>query len=361
MELAYDRLIKSLFAKADKSGLPLSGSFELTSRCTLNCKMCYIHRNESDKSAILQEKDTSWWLYTAKKAKDAGTLLLLLTGGEPMVRQDFDEIYSECKKMGFLLSVNTNATLIDENKIRLFSELPPQRLNISLYGTSRETYLSLCGNADAYDKTVNAIKELKKKGINIKLNYSVTPYNSADMLNAYNFAKSLELPIQSVSYMFAPVRSCGEAVRLSPAEAAKARFDWQRHHLGNDEDFTKFLQYKQDSVYPYDEACGERINCRAGLSTFWITYDGKMTPCGMMTKPSVPADDFSAAWQNILAERESILLPKKCLTCDLRKVCDMCAAVAIAECGNSGEAPPYACAKAKEYNRLCEEFLKSQN
>ncbi len=358
MELSYDRLINSLFAKAEKSGTPLAGSFELTSRCTLNCKMCYIHRNISDKSAISQEKDTIWWLELAKKAKNAGMLLLLLTGGEPMARQDFDEIYTECKKMGFLLSVNTNATLIDEKKINLFKEFPPQRLNITLYGTSRETYQKLCGNADAYDKAVKAISLLKENGINIKLNYSITPYNSDDMLNAYDFAKSIDLPIQSVSYMFSPVRACGEAVRLSPARAAKAQFNWQRHHLGNNEEFLKYLQYKNNSLYPQSEECGERINCRAGSTTFWVTYDGKMTPCGMMTNPSVSAEDFDTAWQTMRSDRQKIMLPKKCMTCDMRKICDMCAAVSLAECGKSDEVPPYACEKAHEYRKLCEEFIR---
>ena len=125
--------------------IPLAGSFELTPRCTLDCKMCYIHRRSSDKSAIAEEKDTKFWIDLATKARDAGMLILLLTGGEPLLRSDFDEIYRECKKLGLLVSVNTNATLLDEEKIRLFTEYPPQKINITLYGSSPETYGKLCG------------------------------------------------------------------------------------------------------------------------------------------------------------------------------------------------------------------------
>ncbi len=357
MELAYDRLINGLFAKAEGSGVPLAGSFELTGRCTLSCKMCYIHRSEANGSTASREKSAEWWLRLAERAQKAGMLLLLLTGGEPTLRQDFGEIYAGCKRLGLLVSVNTNATLIDESKLRLFSDLPPQRLNITLYGTSRETYRSLCGSAEAYDKTVEAIKALKKAGINIKLNFSITPFNAEDALEAADFAKSLDIPIQAVSYMFSPVRSSGEAVRLSAASAAKAQFDWQRHQLGG-EAFSAFLRYKQDRVYPVSEVCGERINCRAGSTTFWVTYDGQLTPCGMMNEPSFPAEDFESSWQRLRTQREKILLPKKCLTCSLRKDCDMCAAVALAECG-SAEVPPYACAKAHEYSRLCKEFIDS--
>lgn len=355
MDISYDILINGLFAKADKSKFPLGGTFELTSRCTLNCKMCYIHRSQADSGG---EMSAEWWLDLAAKARDSGMLLLLLTGGEPMLRQDFDEIYTGCKNLGLLVSVNTNATLIDDRKLRLFADKPPQRLNITLYGTSEETYSALCGNGDSYARVIDAIKELKKAGVNIKLNYSITPFNAADAPAAYDFAKSLDLPIQSVSYIFSPVRACGEAVRLSPADAAKAQFEWNRHVLG-DEYMKKFIEFKQAEGLG-DGFCSEKINCRAALSTFWVTWDGKMTPCGMMTSPSVAIDDFSEAWQKLKETRKTILLPKKCASCSLRKNCDMCAAVSMAECDKSDEVPQYACRKAHEYAKICNEFISRQ-
>ena len=355
MDISYDILINGLFAKADKSKIPLGGTFELTSRCTLNCKMCYIHRSQTDS---VGEMSTEWWLDLASKARDSGMLLLLLTGGEPMLRQDFDEIYTACKNLGLLVSVNTNATLIDDNKLRLFADKPPQRLNITLYGTSKETYEALCGNGDSHARVVDAIRELKKAGVNVKLNYSITPHNVADAPAAYDFAKSLNLPIQAVSYIFSPVRACGEAVRLSPADAAKAHFEWRRHILG-DEDTKKFIEFKRAESLG-DGFCSEKINCRAALSTFWVTWDGKMTPCGMMPEPNVPITDFGEAWKTICEEREKIFLPKECSTCSLRKSCDMCAAVSMAENGKSNEIPQYACQKAHEYKKICNEFISRQ-
>lgn len=358
MDISYDHLIALLFAKADINKVPMGGSFELTSRCTLNCKMCYVHQQKSDKSVITQEKDTGFWIDLATQAKDAGTLILLLTGGEPMLRADFDEIYTECKKLGFLTSVNTNATLIDDSKIRLFSKYPPQKLNITLYGASKETYASLCGNADAYEKVTDAIRELKKAGINIKLNYSIAPQNAADAPAVQDFAKELNLPIQSVSYLFPPVRTCGETVRLPVAEAAKAHFEWRRKQFG-DEKFKEMLKLNQPESTG-DVMCSERINCRAALSTYWVTWKGEMTPCGMMNGPNIPITDFSEAWEAICKEREKIFLPKECSTCPLRKKCDMCAAVSLAETGRSNAVPSYACQKAHEFEKLCKEFIQRQ-
>ncbi len=380
MEITYDAFISRLFDKAAQTGTPLSGTFELTSRCTLDCKMCYIHKRANDKLVREKEKPTEWWLDLAKKAQEAGTLLLLLTGGEPMLREDFDEIYLACKKMGLLVTINTNATLIDEKKIQLFKANPPQRVNITLYGTSKETYGSLCGVPQAYDKVVWAIKALKEAGINVKLNYTVTPYNKDDVIKASEFAEEIGVPIQTVTYMFPPLRACdsanvgygpdrtanqcngcGEANRLSPEDAARVMLNLQKHRLGDA--FNKFLEYKdkQKPKTDYFDDCekeGERIRCRAGSTTFWVTWDGKMTPCGMMVEPVAEiGDDFTKAWQKIRKEREAIILPPQCTDCEYKANCDVCAAVTYAETGRFDGVPTYVCEKAKAYAKLVEQAL----
>lgn len=364
-EINYSLFIDGLFRQATEKGTPLSGSFELTSRCTLNCKMCYIHRSPNSKEALSEEKSTEWWIDLARRAAGKGMLLLLLTGGEPLIRKDFEEIYLACRNMGLLISVNTNGTLIDEQKVKFFSSNPPQRLNISLYGTSPETYAELCGDGDAFNKVIRAVKALKEAGVSLKLNYTITPYNQTDALKAYDLAKELGIPIQPVSYMFPPLRSsCGaETVRLSAEEAALAHFKWQSHHFSDPNDLRRFIEITKKGEAPREievdclDSCGERIRCRAGSSTFWVTYDGKMTPCGMMVEPSVPIEDFDAAWSFIRAESEKIYLPPECKNCSLRKSCDICAAVAYAETGRFDCVPTYICEKAKVYNKLCRDVL----
>lgn len=392
MELAYESFISRLFDRATQTGTPLSGTFELTSRCTLDCKMCYIHKKANDKTVRDKEKPTKWWLDLAKKAQEAGTLLLLLTGGECMLREDFEEIYLACKKMGFLVTVNTNATLIDEKKIEFFKENPPHRINITLYGTSRETYANLCGVPDAFDRVVGAIKALKEAGINLKINYTVTPYNKDDVFGASDLADELGIPIQTVTYLFPPLRACSDnaghglerteqnckvqaclyhkknltehsdfPTRLAPEDAAKVMFNLQKHRLGDE--FDKFLEYKDKSkkTPDYFDDCekeGERIRCRAGSTTFWVTWDGKMTPCGMMVEPFAEiGDDFRTAWNKIRKAREEIILPPQCTNCEYKHNCDICAAVSYAETGKFDGVPTYACEKAKAYTKLVKQAL----
>lgn len=361
--LEYDMFISNLLAKADKASVPLSGSFELTSRCSLDCKMCYIHRKENDCEAIKREKNAEWWLKLAEEAKNAGMLMLLLTGGEPLLRKDFDEIYLGAKKMGLLVSVNTNGMLIDDAKVKLFAENPPQKLNITLYGASAETYRELCGNGDAYEKVLNAITKLKQAGVSVKINFTATQYNSHDAAKVYAIANELELSVQPVSYMFPPVRAGGgKAERLSPEAAAKVQFECRMLGMGY-EKLKKHLELKADATSQIGECTdsnGQRIPCRAALSTFWVTWDGKISPCGMMTKPVFEIESFEQAWKNIRAARENIILPAKCKGCKLKNYCDMCAAVSFTETGDFSGVPEYVCKKAAHFKKLCDEFMKQK-
>ncbi len=360
MSTEYDLFMAKLFSQADKSFIPLSGAFELTPRCPLDCKMCYIHRRENDREALSLEKSTEWWLGIAEEAKNAGLLIALLTGGEPLLRPDFREIYLGMRKMGLILSVNTNGVLIDSDTVRFFKEHPPKVINISLYGASEETYEALCGSGEAFKKALNAIVSLHNAGVKVKINLTANGYNRQDVEKIYALANELKIPVQPVSYMFPPVRVGGEADRLPPEEAAEVQFQCRKLSMG--EERLKILsQNSQNDITgapPGDctDENGERIPCRAGLSSFWITWDGKMTPCGMMNTPSAELSSFREAWEKMNKEREKIILPAKCKNCNLREYCDMCAAVAYAENGSFGETPVYSCRKAAHYKKLCDEF-----
>lgn len=365
----YQIFSELLFSRAQMHGIPLSGTFELTSRCNLDCKMCYIHKRANDTQVQSREWDAQKWLSLAKQCQQAGMLHLLLTGGEPFLRPDFREIYDGCRKLGLLVSINTNATLIDDEMISFLASNPPTRMNITLYGASQETYGNLCGVPSAYDQVVRNILALKKAGILVKLNYSVTQYNRQDFQAVSQFAKEHEIPMQVATYMFPPVRACEQgcfaADRMTPAEAAQAEI---AHDLIRYEP-EELRQRWQDQlnglkVENPDSECqeipAERIKCRAGSSTFWITWDGKMRPCGMMTEPSVDVTptEFHQAWQAVRKAREEIYIPAKCTACEIAHACDQCPAICFAETGSFTKSPEYMCEKTRIYLELMKENLQ---
>ena len=238
MQASYDQYMPYLFSRAGAAGVPLAGTFELTCRCNFDCRMCYIHRSQFDASARAAERDAAWWLALARSARDAGMLTLLLTGGEPLLRPDFPEIYTACRNLGLLVSVNTNGTLLTPELVQLLAQTPPQRINLTLYGASRETYAALCGRPEAYDRVLWTIDALQAAGVPLKLNFTETPYNQADAPAVYAFARARGLRVDAVTYCFPPVRARENGActseRFSPEVSAREQMRYDRFRFGEE-------------------------------------------------------------------------------------------------------------------------------
>lgn len=357
---------KYLMQKAARNRIPLSGTFELTPRCNMNCKMCYIRMSWEEMQARGREFTAKEWIELGKKCVEQGMLLLLLTGGEPFLRPDFKEIYTELKKLGLIISINTNGTLIDEETVAWLKQDPPARMNITIYGGGNETYKHLCGHPYGYDAATKAVDMLVEAGINVNINASFTKYNMEDMEAIIDFAKERGLRVSSATYMFPPVRSAkegvvNEEVRFTPEESAIARFRSMKYQTSEEELAQMAEAYRRGNL-EFDSACddcdripSEKMGCMAGRSAFWITWDGRMTPCGMMNEPVArPFEEgFEAAWKQIVEETDRILLPAACRDCKARKVCQVCGALAIAEGhGDSTRTPEYLCQCTKRYIEL---------
>ncbi len=356
---------KYLHRKAIALGLPLSGTFELTPRCNFNCKMCYVHLSPEDANARGKELSAEEWLNIAREAKKEGMLFLLLTGGEPLLRKDFLYIYSELKKMGFYISINTNGSLIKGEILEHFKKDPPYRVNVSLYGGSGDTYKKLCGNP-AFEDVINGIREVKKAGSGVRVNLSITPGNCGDISKIYDITEELQVFVKPTAYMYPPLRIDGRvgenSGRFTPEEAAKYSVICDKRRFMKEE-FLLRAQHMKDGIKVVEEDDGcdgntsEHISCRAGRSSFWITWDGFMMPCGMMTEPkaNLKTVGFKAAWDETRTKTGEILLPKECSSCKYRGRCAVCAAICLSETGKFDGKPEYLCKMIEETCRLTEE------
>ena len=338
---AEPRLSTYLHAKACRSGTPLAGNFELTARCNFDCKMCYVHLSAEEQRRRGRELTADEWLAIAETARSRGMLFLLLTGGEPLIRPDFRYLLTELKKMGLLVSVNSNGSLIDGDWLEFFRHEPPFRFNITLYGGGNETYERLCGHP-AFDKVTGNIRALKALGIDVKMNVSLTPYNAADMEAIHAAAEELGTPMQLATYMFPPIRRSEDMVgqndRFTACQAAEYAVAWDK------------LRFEPEVFRQRAEA----VSCRAGRSAFWLNWQGDMTPCGMMTQPkfSVPQLGFDEAWRLTKEATAAIRLPPECAVCASKHVCHACAAMCVTETGHFDVKPAYLCDMTHETVRL---------
>lgn len=363
------RLATYLHNKGNKMGLPIGGTFELTARCNFDCPMCYVHLHQNDINAIGKELTTQQWIDLAQTASDAGMVFVLLTGGEPFLRKDFFEIYHAMKKMGLVISINTNGSLLEGEIRKELLKDPPFRINITLYGGCMETYQKMCGQS-SFDRVVENIRALKDAGVSVRLNLSVTPYNCEDMERIYQISRELDVPIKATSYMYPPVRVDGKRFnRLSAKEAATYSVKWDALRFSSEE-FSlraKLMAEMKAAELPECSAdLDEGVSCRAGRSSFWVTWNGTMVPCGMLTQPSASLENgFQAAWDHIRNETRKIRTPGVCGVCPKRELCGVCAAVCYTETGTFDRVPEYMCQMTgeiiKETCKAYEERSKSQN
>ena len=366
-----------LHTKAARLGIPLNGTFEVTPLCNMNCRMCYVRMDREQQEAIAPLRTAEEWLELGRTAKERGMTYLLLTGGEPFLRPDFQQIMQGLHRMGFVLSINSNGTMIDEKTVEWLKETPPIRINITLYGASDETYGRLCRNPRGFTQVTKAIHLLKEAGILVKLNCSVTPYNADDLEQIFAFAEKEELVVQATSYMFPPLRRDASKVgwndRFSAEESARQEA-WINVYQNGREAYLKHMESEEmaslsgdieEDCMPVEEGNGdgdsygkegERIRCRAGKCSFWVTWDGRFLPCGMLPGENalnVFEAGFDAAWEQAKAEAAAIRLPVRCSTCSLKDKCRACAAMVYTESGNYHDVPLYRCQMAHAYTEAC--------
>lgn len=349
------RLSRMLHAKAAALGYPCAATFELTPRCNFNCKMCYIHLSKEEQEKRGRELTAQEWISLGEQACKAGVVFLLLTGGEPTLRPDFPEIYRALKKMGLMISVNSNGYLLRDELLELFAEDPPYRINISLYGVSNETYEDLCGIA-AYDRIIENIEALRQRRIDVKLNMSLTDANRADMQKVYEKAKELGVHTQAASYMFPPVRvtgKYGEGFRMTAEDAARCEVAYLRLRM-DEEQFRAYAKNLAEGIcVKTEEDCegqpGAQMQCRAGRSSLWISWDGRLSPCGMLDKPAadVLKLGLEEAWRQVRDEVTKLRLPEACSSCQYRHACHVCAAICYCETGTVSGKPEYMCKLTK--------------
>lgn len=357
-------LTRLLLDKASDYRLPVSGTFELTPMCNFDCRMCYIRqtpeqvRNHSRKMRTLEQ-----WKKFADQAIQKGMLYLLLTGGEPLSWPGFWELYRYLAKKGLVLSINTNGSLIDDKAVARFREMPPTRINITLYGASDETYKKLCRTDNGFQKVDAAIEKLREAGITVKLNCSLTPYNVCDFKKIAEYAEKRKLILQINTYMFPPLRknpaSVGINDRFTPEEAAY--WHMQSYRLQHSEEsYQTFLKSVAEGLTDpmgLDESCYDpvdgKIRCRAGNASFWATWDGYLLPCGMMPEPRIDFEemDFSTAWGQLTEVTEKLTLSGICNKCESRGICHSCAAMAMAETGDTRKVPRYLCEMIEEMKK----------
>lgn len=359
MTLTLDKLYSQLVLVAREERKLLSASFELTARCNLQCKMCYVCQSANDVSSMAKELTAEQWICLAKEARNMGLLFLTLTGGEVFIREDFREIYENLMRMGFIITIYTNGTMITPEIVNWLAAMPPYKVSITVYGASRETYKEVTGSADGYDRTVRVIDSLLSRNIPTDIKTTVVQGNNSDYDKLLDFAQKRKLVLGVVNYV-SPRREGNTTNpignRLSPQELLEYEI-----HI-NERDMELGLSKREeksgveDPVIPLDVKYNETMDgneafhCLAGKTAAWVTSDGRLLPCGLLdTMKAFPLEiGFEAAWAEIKNKCSQISPCKECQECPYDSFCEHCPARLLKETGHYDRSAPYLCELARK-------------
>lgn len=346
----------------NRNRFPLNATFELTARCNLNCKMCLI-RIDHKRMAELggRERTTEEWITMAQQIQEAGTISLLLTGGEPMLRPDFARIYSEIAKMGFIITLYTNATLITPEILKVLREYPPHRLGITVYGASPETYEKVAKDAKGYHNMVRGIDQLKELPSQLTIRTTIVQENMDDLEQMKMFALGYGVNLEFSRIVTKAVRggiSKAEECRLTPEQSEVMLERRKRNHIINP--FKEFVDKEQPSEFAYPDKDisrkEETVNkeesqtlygCEAGMNSFCISWDGKLIGCQLLGEhwKNPFEQGFQKAWDEF---PEGLIIPPMPTQCrDCSVACTACPAIRLAETGKLNGFPDYICRENK--------------
>lgn len=353
---------KRIFSRAAQRQIPVNGSLELLPLCNMNCEMCYIRLNKKEVEEQGGLHDVEEWIQLGNEMAEAGVLFLLLTGGEPLMFPGFQRLYKELKGLGMILTINTNGTLLDKKWADFFATYKPRRINITLYGADDIAYEKLCHYPGGFFKAVEAIRLLRERGVDVKINGSVTKYNWRDMEAIYQIGEKLGVPVHMDTYMLPGIHeknlSFEQQARLLPEQAAREEIRMRKREMQPDffEQYAKqvLMQTEKKEVsYP------DQLTCLAGNCSFAISWKGKMRPCLTFEEPAVPVfeEGFLSAWQKISESSKGLRVSAACAKCPLRPVCKTCPASAWLETGRYDGMPEYLCRYSKEFVRLLRESV----
>ena len=348
----------TLWAKMKERGALLSFDLEITARCNNACRHCYINLPAADREARSKELTLQEISSIADQAVALGALWVLISGGEPLLREDFEEIYMLLKRKGLLVSVFTNATLIRDEHIVLFKKYPPRDIEITVYGATEETYERVTGCPGSFIAFTNGLNRLLDAGVKVRLkamairsNFHELPAIAAfcctHTKDYFRFDPQLHLRFDGNKERNQLIKS----ERLTPEEtvalekADKDRFASLRKRCNT---------LINDAVA--HRGCDHLFHCGLGNGSFTIGYDGTFRLCSSLWAPETIYDlrrgTLREAWEEFVPQVRDMRSTRpeyleNCCICPIVNLCLWCPAHAYLETGKLDTPIEYFCQVAR--------------
>jgi radical SAM protein with 4Fe4S-binding SPASM domain len=344
-QLSYGAFSADLHQRQAGERMPLQVSIEVTRRCPLECLHCYNNLPMGDMAAKRRELTKEEHFRVLDELVEMGCFWLLYTGGEIFARKDFLEIYAYAKKKGFLITLFTNGTIINEQIADYLAEWPPFAIEITLYGRTRETYEALTAVPGSYDRCLRGINLLKERGLPLKLKTVATSINKHEVFAMKQFAEE-ELGVDfKFDAQINPRIDCSQsplAVRLTPEEVVALDL----HAPERASEYRKLAE--RDLERPPNLAQSKTMySCGGGMNSFAVNAYGEVGICVISQQETfgIRGTSVRKVWEESLhglRQRKRTRLTK-CIECRIQSLCGMCPANGEMENGDRESPVEFLC------------------
>ena len=333
---------------------PLSFELEITARCNNDCRHCCINLPADDKTARVRELTPAEISRLADEAVALGAMWCLITGGEPLLRDDFPEIYLDLKRRGLLVSVFTNATLVREEHIGLFKQYPPRDIEVTVYGVTREAYERVTRKRGSFDAFTRGLDLLINAGIEVRLKAMAMRSTEKELSAIAGFCRERTKdyfrfdPLLNLRFDGNAARNAEiDAERLSPEEIVALELaDQERTDV-----LRKNCRELTDEVLTRRD-CDHLFHCGAGTDSFSVSFDGLFRLCPDLWHPDCVYDlrkgTLANAWNDFAPKVREKRTDRKehlatCHVCPIVNLCFWCPAHAHLETGGLDDGVEYFC------------------
>lgn len=333
--------------------MPLSFDLELTARCNNNCRHCYINLPASS-PAQTKELTAGEVERIAGEAVSMGAVWCLLTGGEPLLRKDFLEIYLALRTRGLLVSVFTNACLVTGEHLEVFKKHPPRDIEVTVYGVTREAYEKVTRRPGSYASFSRGLSLLFESGARVRLKAMALRSNQHEWPAIADFCREHTTD----HFRWDPLlhmRLDGDldrnqeinSERLSPKEIASLE--------GNDPARQRAIEKRHANCQansPDSAENNQLFRCRAGQHSFSVSYNGLFRLCSSLVRPDCVFDlrigTLADAWGYLVPRVREMRVTnsdflRSCHACALADLCMWCPARSHLECGETDGWNEYFC------------------
>ncbi|NOR48768.1 MAG: heme b synthase [Methanosarcinaceae archaeon] len=332
-------------------------AWELTAGCNLSCVHC---RGASTFEIPQGELTTDEAKHFIDEIVEMGNPILIISGGEPLVRKDVFEIAQYGTDKGLRVVMATNGTLVTPEVAKKMKEVGIQRVSISLDGANARSHDDFRGEPGAFDGALRGIDYIKKAGIGFQVNTTITKRNIDEIPKILEFATELGAEALHIFLLVPTGRGKEiEADEIPPVEYERV-LNWFY-----DQQKTAKIQLKATCAPHYFRIMRQRAKkegieisvkthgyeamtkgCLGGTGFCFISSIGEVFPCGYLPvlAGSIKEQSFKDIWDNAKVFndiRDTSKLKGKCGDCGYKEVCGGCRARAYAATGDYMAEEPY--------------------